>query len=566
MRTRNERGSVKVLAVLLALAVVPASWVGLAALGFPVAGVNLFDSEELAPEAKPAAQITRADFTNTPAGEVFRGTFKDLDKVWNPSPIEVDAAGLPHPLDCVQPAPTLSNSKAYEADGKDAQVTLAAYPAGLGGEMFKRLKEDVSNCKPSTTSTYVYDVSGVGVEAATIQVNWAGNAVETTLFRRGDVVAFVATDAGVDSAGRASVVDGALTRLMTPEVCLNQSAGAEDQLRNALFAGKNFKGKGEKYPLTTEKLPLPKLTQEQKYDGVEQVKLGAPKLSTPSVTLPNADYPYPLWPELPSPRTVPDLPSVPKAQKLKSDARIRVPDLQGPGCGWAFLTTVQPSYDAAAVEANNEKLIDSAQTLLDNDGKRWQRQVRKYWTAYHNYVVAINDYRSYASEVQTVAAAWQEIHEDWSQYYTDYANWEIYEDGRLQFLADQKQARTDWAEAKQYCKDYPALVEQYNTDHAKWEQDYAKWQQDHAQWEQDYRQWEKDMREYRKLKNDDDPSNDIPKPEKPVEPQAPTEPQPPTPPAGGCPAPKPAILEQKAPEQKPAPKPPADPRPVGERD
>lgn len=532
----------------------------LSLVGVPVKGFGWIHGKETVPPPAAAQEVTVVDFTETPANRLMQQLFRDLDGSWDASSQEIPSAGLPQPMSCVEPAPTLSDSKAYRSDGADVQVTFAAYPAGLGAEMFKRLYEDTYNCKPSSTAIYPYTRDDLGVEAATIQASWSVNSIETTFFRRGDFIVFVASGRNVDSYGRAKFIDELLQKRMTSTVCANPKEGLKGKTRNAFYSGKNFLGLQERRELYSDKVELPELTPEQQAQGVEAVKVPGRDMKVKEVTLPNDQFLYPLWPELPEPVAYPKLPKKPKDQKLKSEAYIRIEDPIGPGCGWSFLSTVEPSFDEATIQANNDRILSDAQQLLDADGPRWQAAIQEYWTAYARYLKRIEAYEAYRQEVATVAEAWEEIHADWREYYRLYSIWEQKNQERLTFLANQEQAREDWADQKTACTTYAADQAQYTKDLKAYSDKLADYAANPGKQEAEYEAYREDLAEWRADPRPEEEKG--PRPEDPT----PVEPVEPTKPAHACPPPKPAILSEKAPKATPEPSKPADPRPADARD
>lgn len=528
-------------------------------LGLPVRGFEWVQGEQAKEVTTEAKVPTVVDYTKTPAGEVMDKFFQDLQGKWQAGSTVVHSAGLPHPLDCVTPAPSLSDSQAFQADGMDVQVTFAAYPAGVGAESYRRLKDETIDCKPSDTAIYPAPVNDLGVEAHTLTTYWASNGIETTVYRRGDVLIFVASAASQDPIPAARITDRVLKKYLTKEVCYNETSGLRAQLRNAFFSGDDFTGLEKIETLTTQALPNPVIPEELATTGVKETSLPARSKKLEEVQLPATTDAYPLWPELPKPVKKPKKPAVPADQKISDTATVRMPDDEGPGCGWAFLTTVEPTYDTEAIDAENKRLLAAVQVALDADGPRWQAEVLEYWTSWATYRKEVRAYRAYSEEVRLVANAWNLIHADWSRYYTAHANWEVNERNRKAFLAAQETAREQWPIQKQACKDYGTALKVYEQElsyYEEWTNYYEEnplvWQATWDKYLTDLEAWQKDTR---------------PEEEKGPEPTDPTplEPAKPAKPEHACPVVKPAILDQDAPEKKPEPKKPADPRPADAR-
>lgn len=529
-------------------------------IGLPVKGFDWLQGNAKEVDEKPKTSINYVDYNRTPAADIMNATFKKLDKKWDGNGPMIKSAGLPHPLSCVTPVPPLSHSRAYKDGKTETQVTLAAYTAGVGAYVFKKMRNSVDKCKSSDTITYTYD-DDLGVESATIEVLWSGNKFETTYVRYGDLIAFVATNKNGKSSKTAKTVADIIADLMDDSVCANEKSVAADYTRNAAFSGKKFTGLQKVKRLETKKVSAPKLTKNQIEYGVEKVKAPAKKIKVKKVSLPNDDYNYVLWPELPKKVSLPKMPKTPKEQKLKSITGIRVKDPQGPGCGWKFLTTVQPKYDNAAVMADNDKNVKLAQKKLYDDGKRWQKDISDYWTDYHTYLTQVNKYKEYSSEVHSVSVAWNKIHKDWKKYYTLYANWENYNGQRDAIISSKKSAKKTLATQKNECEKYESDSKAYMKTHAKWKKRFDEFQSNKDDLMEQYKT---DLQAWKDAAPEDPEDEDTrePKPTKPTPPKEPKEPKKLNHP---CPPEKPSILGQDTPKKKKAPSKPPDPRPKSER-
>ena len=424
---------------------------GLALVGIPVTGMDFDSPVKTSVGKKSVEKPYQVVSTQTNAYLAISNTFNTVDKNWKKQGSRIDAAGLPHPLSCVNPAPSLSVSQLYDIPRLgSAQVTITSYGAGVGAEAFKRIVTKAGSCQ-NNVSLLSVDQSVVGAESHRFQANWFNNNVTTVMWRYGDVVAYVATE--TKNAGNATAIARKIGEVLVPNLtaCFNTESVSRDAKRNAYFAGKYFTGRLSTKTVETEKLEAPALTEQQIEAKVTKTDRGE-ELTLPDVLRPLLPT-YPVWPELPNTLNPPNFPKAPAAQELSKTTGVRVSDPTGPGCGWAFMSNSVAPFDAARVAETNGSRILKAQTALDADGARWQKQVSAYWTAYANYVKKGKNYQEYAKSVRSVVKAWNAIAVDWQTYYTDHANWQIKEDARVQFLTDRKVAADEYNEAISTCDD-----------------------------------------------------------------------------------------------------------------
>jgi hypothetical protein len=189
-------------------------------------------------------------------------------------------------------------------------------------------------------------------------------------------------------------------------------------------------------------------------------------------------------------------------------------DDTGPGCGWAFTGMTAPAFDAAAAAKTKTELTLAAMTKLNADGKEWQKSVLDYWTAYAEYEKSAKAYTDYGTAVTAVNTSWAAIDKKWVAYNDDMAAFRKATKARSEFLDRQKAAQADY-DAKVAVCDAPQPVVTVTPP----------------------------------------PSSETQETPAPAPQAKSPEPQP------GCPAQKPPVLDQAAPEVGPEPTTPEDPRP-----
>ena len=453
MRKKASRHIVRKLALVISIpATALMAAVALSLIGIPVTGLDFSSPESAVISKKEVAKAYQVVATPTGGYTAISRTFTTTDSHWRKQGSRIEAAGLPHPLSCVRPSPAVSSSQLYDVPRLgSAQVTLTSYSAGIGADAFNRIINRVADCK-NNVSLVTVSQSDIGVDTHRFQADWSDNHITMVMWRHGDVIAYVATE--TKNAGNATAIARKIDEVLVSNLtaCFDTESVLRDAKRNAYYAGKHFTGNLETYTVEAEKVEAPALTEQQITAKVTQTNRGA-ELTLPNVLRPLLPMNYPVWPELPVELNAPTFPKVPAAQELSKITSVRVADPKGPGCGWAFMSNSTAPFDSTHVAEVNDSRILKAQTALDSDGARWQEQVSAYWTAYARYVEKGKNYQEYSKSVRSVVEAWNTIAVEWQTFYTDHANWQVVEDERVQFLADQKAAADTYDAAITTCED-----------------------------------------------------------------------------------------------------------------
>ena len=284
-------------------------------------------------------------------------------------------------------------------------VTVAAYGAGQGAVAFSSLARQVNeHCANRSGTAYLVGGTGAGVDAATARINRSGGGTTAFFWRRGDIVAMVASTGPTAAMGMVREYDARIAAALVG-VCVTTDSAILDARRSPYVNRSRFTGLTVAAPV-----PLPL--------GVFAPK---PVKSQPVVDLPTVNRPdapaSPFWPErLPSPVQTPEAPKVPRFPVLNRTVGVRVLDTQGPGCGWSFTGQLVPRFDAAAASAKAAADLEAGTRTLDKDIASYVAKVPDYRAAYSRYLAEVRDFRSYAQAVDTVAAAWDVIRMDQAQY------------------------------------------------------------------------------------------------------------------------------------------------------
>ena len=425
---------------------------GLALVGVPVTGLDFSSPESAITKKKEVVKPYQVVATQTSAYVAISKTFATADSTWSKQGSRIEAAGLPNPLSCVKPAPALSSSQLYDIPRLgSAQVTLTSYGAGIGADAFNRIVNKVDSCKKNI-SLLTVGQSDIGVDTHRFRAYRLDSNVTIVMWRHGDVLAYVATES--KNAKNATAIARSINKVLVSNLtaCLDTESVVRDAKRNAYYAGKHFTGNLETYTAVTERLEAPELTEQQVVANVTKTNRGE-ELTLPEVLRPILPTTHPVWPELPVALSPPTFPDVPDVQELSKTTSIRIADPIGPGCGWAFMSNSVAPFDASQVTALNDARVLKTQIALDADGVRWQKEISAYWTAYANYVTKGTKYQAYAKSVRSVVTAWNAIAVEWQTFYTAHANWQVVEDERLEFLADQQDAADEYNAKITTCDD-----------------------------------------------------------------------------------------------------------------
>jgi hypothetical protein len=404
---------------------------------------NATHTEQVAVQAPPAEAST-VEWSKTPAAEAIRSTIAAVPKEWPRRGEQLSSVTPPFPLSCNVGGIQSSYSVSQQYNN-GTTVALAAYTAGTGALAFETQREKSSSCVENNTAVSNVDESGIGADAFTIQVRRGGATSQTTVFRRGDVIGFVLVDGGA-SADPARVVDSLLATAMGGQ-CVKEDSTTDDAKRT-LWSGEPFTGLLIDTNASIEAWKLPSAPANASYKATP---LPAKVDQVVAVTMPDVPD-YPVWPKLPEEKKAPELPKSPEPSHPTSKTVLtRVSDDKGPGCGWSFTGTVAPMFNASEVKASNDSIISAAQQELESGAAAWSKSVLAYWESIDKYTKSLEEYEEFRTEVIKVDEAWNPIHEQWKKYYTNLANYEDEVKARDDFIARKNDAQKSYDSAVQVC-------------------------------------------------------------------------------------------------------------------
>jgi len=285
-------------------------------------------------------------------------------------------------------------------------VTVSAFGAGQGAVAFRALAGQVNEhcANKSGTAHIVASTGAAGVDAATVWVNRSGGATTAFFWRRGDVVAMVATTGPSAPMGLVKEYDARIAAALAG-VCVNADSTVSDGTRSPYVNKAGFTGLTLRAPvgLPADIAPPPPMATQA-------------LVILPAVKLP-VEPDVPFWPlDLPSPVPAPRAPAIPAFPALTTTAPVRVQDEQGPGCGWSFTGQPVPAFDAAAAASDAAADAETAATALAAKVTSYTAEVPAYQAAYTSYLADVRAFQSYAQAVDTVAAAWDVIRVGQAQY------------------------------------------------------------------------------------------------------------------------------------------------------
>jgi hypothetical protein len=404
---------------------------------------NVTRPEQVAAQTAPDQASTIA-WSETPAAKAIDKTFSSLPATWTPRGNQLKSVTPPFPLSCMTEGlqPSYSVSQQFN---NGLTVAVSSFTAGAGAVAMDAQVKDSGKCVQNNTYVSNAAVSGIGTQATTISVRRGGATSQTTVFRRGDIIAYVLSDGGA-SGDAAKAVDGVLQAALAGQ-CIDESSKPADASRS-LWGGVTFTGWQKSTDVTIPRRAVPAVTDKTQY-----VATAIPADIQPVVEYEQPEKPsYPVWPLMPTVVPTPTLPAAPNVDPpMKSTVDIRVPDEKGPGCGWDFTGTVSPAYDNASIESANNDLKVKAVAELTKNADAWSASVTAYWKEISAYRKAAEAYAKYRDESVAVAAKWEPIAKLWDTYNANLAIYNNAVTEREQFIAKQASASKSYDEEVKRC-------------------------------------------------------------------------------------------------------------------
>ena len=214
-------------------------------------------------------------------------------------------------------------------------VSAFVFPPGYAASAFDTLVEGVSSCL------------GEGESGASGSREWQGG--QYALFQSGSVVVGVS---GADWRG----VRGRSESLLLAGGCVSLSESASDSVRSPYYDKSDFTG------LVESQNVGPSIVDP----GSSGVSLSVPALAVPSVGEPEGPLPagFPQLPTRPQVSFSDEAGLVDFASAWRT-VSYRVPDDDGPGCGWSWFGQAAPTVDDGVLAGERARLVADAQGEAD---------------------------------------------------------------------------------------------------------------------------------------------------------------------------------------------------------
>lgn len=217
-----------------------------------------------------------------------------------------------------------------------AYVSVFVFPPGYAASAFDTLVEGVSSCL------------GEGESGASGSREWQGG--QYALFQSGSVVV------GVSDAPDWRSVRGHAESLLLAGGCVSLSESASDSVRSPYYDKSDFTG------LVESQNVGPSIVDP----GSSGVSLSVPALAVPSVGEPEGPLPagFPQLPTRPQVAVSDEAGLVDFASAWRT-VSYRVPDDDGPGCGWLWFGQAAPTVDDGVLAGERARLVADAQGEAD---------------------------------------------------------------------------------------------------------------------------------------------------------------------------------------------------------
>lgn len=252
-----------------------------------------------------------------------------------------DVGGYPELLDGVSCSPgvgKLGVRPMLYASSRNgaAYVSAFVFPPGYAASAFDALVEGVSSCL------------GEGESGASGSREWQGG--QYALFQSGSVVV------GVSGAPDWRGVRGRSESLLLAGGCVSLSESASDSVRSPYYDKSDFTG------LVESQNVGPSIVDP----GSSGVSLSVPTLAVPSVGEPEGPLPagFPQLPTRPQVSFSDEAGLVDFASAWRT-VSYRVPDDDGPGCGWSWFGQAAPTVDDGVLAGERARLVADAQGEAD---------------------------------------------------------------------------------------------------------------------------------------------------------------------------------------------------------
>lgn len=409
----------------------------------------------------PYADVTAVNFSGKAWAEKLIATnpanFADwsVDKSTKPRSA-IDSKNCP----AIGIAPTTLLST-HVANSAGTEVRVQVYGAGQAAKQFTDYSNNLASCfgklNPQTAGKTTFETFSKGF-----------------ILTSGDAIVGVTT---VNDSTRDVLLDFYLKNVepsLLESGCISLEVTAADANRNLFFNKDQYSGLEGSTTLTSSveigNLPTP---TGLKLNEIENTSAEVPEAPLPAN-----------FPELPKNSIQrPQTPVAPKSEgPFTADAKYRVTDDKGPGCGWSWTAQVSPALDLTklAKDKNNSILktqgaIDGGATTYVNGKLNWALQIAAL-------APSIDSWNTFVSQTNAVHKKWewldterQKLEAPWRQYVTDHNDWLTFDqrksDALKKFDEDFKQCQKDQKDLADWNRDWKDIADKQAKDKAQAESD-----------------------------------------------------------------------------------------------
>lgn len=361
----------------------------------------------------------------------------------------------------------------YEGSGGGLTFTARIFGAGQAKAHFQNTVDTIEDCEDvEDFSSDELTVSHDDTDYSLSRMTFSSSGEEHVLFTAGDAIFEVNVGDDSDVSGGEAAdfyADYAVESLNREQwQCLDIDYSSSASQRSFFYGLDSYEGLTHVDELTAEtetgELPTPTLTK-QGNDSASSV--------IDTVSEPNSEKPEaPLPDDFESiPENSPDRPELPlefeKRNDFSADAEYKIPDHNGPGCGWAWSAQVSPIYDESALEHNREVVRTKVQNGLERDAGEYLNSGFSYSLRVLNEEPVITRWNEHVNTVDGIHEDWRWLEEErealrplWDRYLANHEEWTTFPDR-------QDDARDEYEDARQQCIDQRDAVNE-------WEEEYGE--------------------------------------------------------------------------------------------
>ena len=307
----------------------------------------------------------------------------------------------------------LAYHRAVKVNGQPMVAAVEVWPPGYGAKAIAEYQERASGCYATNLSTWSRGVTVVDYPAVLAGIQSGENGTKTLRWSVGDLTLSLTGDMSTEATAAAKAWTGSANEIIA-SVCRNLNPTPSDANRSPWREPDRYEGLITK---TTVEVPEPRIpvSEPTRRKGLENLR---------TAERPEKPQGVPIWPaSLPREVIKPQQPVRPDEPKLRKDVPYQIPDLEGPGCGWAFTAAPTPEFSEADSQAEKEAGVVKAREVLDNRARKWAADEADWREGIVQYYGAAVEYKKYSKTVSKVASAWDEIREAWAEYNSKRSQW-----------------------------------------------------------------------------------------------------------------------------------------------